>query len=231
MPATTTQTARLIDCPACGERIIANLTYSVKLNERVHAEGEPANLIDKTATATLTLTGVHIQHECPPPKPPSFFTEAALVLHRGRQPSCPWRHRHHPQSHHPRGLTMTDHRDAITGQYVTAEHAKTNPDTTVSESPCAECERMLDAILLQKSAIDHYREEVERLRADQPIVRTVGDLTARHVGRRVWVDGFEGELVALVTLFYGIITVEVLTDDNFSAPRRCTLDTPCEVLP
>ena len=28
---------------------------------------------------------------------------------------------------------MTNHRDAITGQYVTAEHAQTNPDTTVSE--------------------------------------------------------------------------------------------------
>ena len=28
---------------------------------------------------------------------------------------------------------MTDHRSAITGQYVTAEHAEANPDTTVSE--------------------------------------------------------------------------------------------------
>ena len=125
---------------------------------------------------------------------------------------------------------MTDHRDAITGQYVTAEHAKTNPDTTVSESPCAECERLRGVVHTQGVAIDGYREEVERLRAE-PIVRTVGDLTPRHVGRRVWVDGFEGELVALVTFFDGIITVEVLTDDDFSAPRRCTLDTPCEVLP
>ena len=65
----------------------------------------------------------------------------------------------------------------------------------------------------------------------EPIVRTVGDLTPRHVGRRVSVDGFEGELVALVTLFDGIVTVEVLTVDDFSAPRRCSIDTPCEVLP
>lgn len=65
----------------------------------------------------------------------------------------------------------------------------------------------------------------------QPVVRTVGDLTARHIGKRVRVDGFEGELVALVALFDGIVTVEVLTVDDFSAPRRCTLDTPCEVLP
>ena len=28
---------------------------------------------------------------------------------------------------------MTNHRDAITGQYVTAEHAAANPDTTVRE--------------------------------------------------------------------------------------------------
>lgn len=64
-----------------------------------------------------------------------------------------------------------------------------------------------------------------------PVVHTVGDLTARHIGRRVRVDGFEGELVALVALFDGIVTVEVLTDDDLSAPRRCTIDTPCEVLP
>ena len=31
---------------------------------------------------------------------------------------------------------MTSHRDAITGEFVTAEHAEANPDTTVSESPC-----------------------------------------------------------------------------------------------
>ena len=63
-----------------------------------------------------------------------------------------------------------------------------------------------------------------------PVVRTVGDLTMRHEGRRVRVDGFEGEFVALVALFDGIVTVEVLTDDDLSAPRRCTIDTPCEVV-
>ena len=63
-----------------------------------------------------------------------------------------------------------------------------------------------------------------------PVVRTVGDLTARHIGRRVRVDGFEGELVAFVALFDGIVTVEVLTDDDLSAPRRCTIDTPVEVI-
>ena len=63
-----------------------------------------------------------------------------------------------------------------------------------------------------------------------PVVHTVGDLTARHIGRGVRVDGFEGELVALVALFDGVVTVEVLTDDDISAPRRCTIDTHCEVL-
>lgn len=74
MTATTTHTIHLLDCPACKGSVIAELTYSVKLTA-VYAEGDPIGLIDKTATATLTLTGVRIQHECPPPKPISFFTE------------------------------------------------------------------------------------------------------------------------------------------------------------
>ena len=66
--ATTTLTIHLIDCPACKGPVIADLAYSVKLNPAVYAEGGPTPLIDKTATATLTLTGVRIQHECPPGK-------------------------------------------------------------------------------------------------------------------------------------------------------------------
>ena len=83
MSATTTQTIRLTDCPACKKRINAELTYSMKLNERARAEGEAVDLIDKTATATLTLTGVRMSHECPPPKPISFFTEGGNPLARG----------------------------------------------------------------------------------------------------------------------------------------------------
>ena len=70
--ATTTLTIHLIDCPACKGPVIADLAYSVKLNPAVYAEGGPTPLIDKTATATLALTGVRINHECPPPKPLSL---------------------------------------------------------------------------------------------------------------------------------------------------------------
>ena len=153
MAATTTQTIHLIDCPVCKKHVVAELTYGVKLNERVRGVGEAVDLIDKTATATLTLTGVHIQHECPTPKPISFFTG-------GWQPSC-----HHPQPRDPRGLTMTSHRDAITGKYVTAEDAKTNPDTTVSESPCAECERLRGVVHAQRVAIEGANAKLDAVRA------------------------------------------------------------------
>ena len=117
------------------------------------------------------------------------------------------------------------HRSAITGQYVTDEHAAANLDTTVSESPCAECEWLRGIIRAQVVAIDGYREEVERLR-DVPIVRTVGDLTARHIGKRVWVEGCEytldhiGPSKCLVILGPG----------GYFPGQQFPLDTPCEVL-
>lgn len=83
MTATTTQNLHLLDCPACKGRVIANLTYDVKLTPPVYAEGDQIGPIDKTATATLTLTGVRIDHECPPPKPISFFAEGGNPLARG----------------------------------------------------------------------------------------------------------------------------------------------------
>lgn len=124
------------------------------------------------------------------------------------------------------------HRSAITGEFVTAEHAAENPDTTVSESPCAECERLRGVNHHQGVAIDFYREEVERLRAE-PVVRTVGDLTPRHVGRRVRiVDPYaprgdsEGEMVGIdVELDFITVWLDQGTDVG------CTIDTPCEVLP
>lgn len=60
----TTHTVELFDCPACRDSVIADLTYSVKVNERVYGPNETPSHIDKTATAALTLTGVRLQHEC-----------------------------------------------------------------------------------------------------------------------------------------------------------------------
>ena len=103
---------------------------------------------------------------------------------------------------------MTDktHRSAVTGKFVTAEDAAANPDTTVSESR------------------DHQTE---------PIVRTVGDLTARHIGKRVRVrddvDGdTEGVLAALdsgATVNPRLVDVRV-GEEWVLAP----IDTPVEVL-
>ena len=65
----------------------------------------------------------------------------------------------------------------------------------------------------------------------QPVVHTVGDLTARHIGRRVRVDGFEGKLEALLVYGYdGAPVLELLADDDRSNNLRCTPDTPCEVI-
>ena len=53
----------------------------------VAVAGSPADWVLKpggrAATATLALTGVRINHECPPPKPISFFTEGGNPLARG----------------------------------------------------------------------------------------------------------------------------------------------------
>lgn len=131
---------------------------------------------------------------------------------------------------------MTDrHRSAITGEFVTAEHAAANPDTTVSESPCAECERLRGVNHAQKVAIDGYREEVERLRDGLAVVRTVGDLTARHIGKRVRVGGgacaIEGRLLNIEhdkrTTDVAIAEGDQDVADWWPAGPR---DTPVEVL-
>ena len=131
---------------------------------------------------------------------------------------------------------MTDHRDAITGKFVTAEHAKTNPDTTVSEAPCAECERLRGVVRTQGVAINGYREEVERLRAAEPIVRTVGDLTARHIGQEVRIP-FAGDididyrLTGLRWVGGGYVECALDPDGGIEGVTAFPLDTPCEVLP
>ena len=130
---------------------------------------------------------------------------------------------------------MTNHRDAITGQYVTAEHAEASPDTTVSESPCTECERLRGIIHAQKVAIDGYREEVERLRAAEPIVRTVGDLTARHIRKRVRLGGgAEGHLSRLSLDEWGRLDLTLVSHHaglrGMHEWININPDLPCEVL-
>lgn len=67
MAATTTQTIHLINCPACGKPIELHATYEVRLDQSTDVSAT-----EKTATATLTMTGARVSHACPPP-----------TLHRG----------------------------------------------------------------------------------------------------------------------------------------------------
>ena len=67
MSATTTQTIPLIACPACGKPIELKATYDVRLNASADVSAT-----EKIVTATLTMTGARVNHECPPPKPLSL---------------------------------------------------------------------------------------------------------------------------------------------------------------
>lgn len=64
----------------------------------------------------------------------------------------------------------------------------------------------------------------------QPVVHTVGDLTAQHVGRVVSIDGHEGVLSELLALF-DMVQLAVNGGEGHALFPDATLDTPCEVLP
>lgn len=67
---------------------------------------------------------------------------------------------------------MTDrHRSAITGEFVTAEHAAANPDTTVSESSSAECERLRGVNHALRVALDGANAEISELTAEVASIR------------------------------------------------------------
>ena len=176
---------------------------------------------------------------------------------------------------------MTDktHRSAITGKFVTAEHAAANLDTTAGDyselraraeacppeddvnsiwysedrlafaigtrdrpfvaacSPTVvlglldELDRLGGVVHAQRVAIDGYLVEVERLRAAEPIVRTVGDLTARHIGKRVRIGGGRAlRLDGLTHTGRGDVKLDI-SDAQKSGWLVCERDTPCEVLP
>ena len=76
---------------------------------------------------------------------------------------------------------------------------------------------------------DHYSPITPVLDADGlPVVRTVGDLTARHIGRRVRVEGW-GETVfrEVFPTQHGARCMFADGDHELAA----TFDIPCEVLP
>ena len=69
-----------------------------------------------------------------------------------------------------------------------------------------------------------------------PVVTTVGDLTARHLGKRVQVEGCaEGHVYKMVSSgmspVYPRIRLAIENDDDCWWLPAFPLDTPCEVLP
>lgn len=58
MSATTSTHEHLTDCPACKKPITAAVTYDVELAQSERVGG--------TVDATLTPTGVRVQHDCMP---------------------------------------------------------------------------------------------------------------------------------------------------------------------
>ena len=70
-------------------------------------------------------------------------------------------------------------------------------------------------------------------RTGLPVVTTVGDLTARHIGKRVRVGGVEvveGELVRIEFRPSRVAMTVVKPDGSRKYPRT-GIDSPCEVLP
>lgn len=67
-----------------------------------------------------------------------------------------------------------------------------------------------------------------------PVVHTVGDLTARHIGKRVRVQRFEGVLSGIFATSVRPIILHIDDDAGalwiVSPESELTLDTPCEVL-
>ena len=85
---------------------------------------------------------------------------------------------------------------------------------------------------------DHYGPITPVLDADGlPVVRTVGDLTMRHVGLHVRIDDTprayriaEGELTDLTSAPRGNAWIVVTDDESTITWPSCSLSAPCEVL-
>ena len=159
---------------------------------------------------------------------------------------------------------MTDkiHRSAITGEFVTAEHASENPDTTVSEQrtrrPASDCSDLTNVAVVRDrggvlwgvvgpdrwlslegsdvriGAVGlglHHGPLTPLLDLDgQPIVRTVGDLTARHIGRRVRIGKTPPDILMGLSWREVGVRVHLFTPDAEAAWQNLPLNAPCEVL-
>ena len=68
-------------------------------------------------------------------------------------------------------------------------------------------------------------------RTGHPIVRTVGDLTARHFGRRVRIGKTPADTLTGLSWREVGVQVHLLTPDAEAAWQNLPLNTPCEVLP
>ena len=65
-----------------------------------------------------------------------------------------------------------------------------------------------------------------------PVVTTVGDLTARHIGRRVRLDEhYDAKLETIFAHEGGKVALNFTHAEGFTYGCSRTIDTPCEVLP
>ena len=92
--------------------------------------------------------------------------------------------------------------------------------------------RLMDAretVRIVRGLMPPLERAIQRrpVRAEEPVVRTVGDLTARHIGRQVIVDSLHAVLGTLPWLDPdGVWRVGL---NGYG--EVCSLDEPCEVLP
>jgi len=92
---------------------------------------------------------------------------------------------------------------------------------------------------LSKAAAERLRQEITDLiaaaRAESTTVRTVGDLTARHIGKTVRVEGYDVLLGSIGhsstgTRYTGHVIRDGKRYGSIRAERQNS-ETPCEVLP
>ena len=94
--------------------------------------------------------------------------------------------------------------------------------------------RLMDAretVRIVRGLMPPLERAIQRrpVRTEEPIVHTVGDLTARHIGKRVRGRTWEGELLLLQA---SVACVDIVLEGKPYPYQLClTLDTPCEVLP